>query len=77
MDYDMDKMTINQLKERAIDVEAVATKRGVKVAESYKSNYEHMKNSNSPLTPNTPKTPKSLNKDNLNPQSPNQIQTEV
>ena len=69
MDYDMDKMTINQLKERAQDIEKQATSRGEKMAQQYKEQYEYYKNSNSPLTspdkiPNEPLSP--MQKTNFN-----------
>lgn len=50
MDFDMEKMTINQLKERAIDVEKVATSKGLKNSQLYKEQYEYLKNSTSPLS---------------------------
>jgi hypothetical protein len=37
MDYDMEKMTINQLKERSKDIDETAKRRGSQTEELYKS----------------------------------------
>lgn len=70
MDFDMEKMTINQLKERAKDVDETAKRRGSKAEDLYKSILSNSSGSPikvdmSPEKVEVIEEPKSFDKDEL------------